>query len=82
MGPIADPRSRVDSHRHERLERCLSGPGGGSLAGIRVTRRSALRFVDCVGIGCLCPVCGLLEHVGLEILGSSPRNWRLANYVV
>ncbi len=53
----------------------LFGLGGDSLdAGILVARESALLLVDCVGIGSFCPVYGLLEHVGLEILKDSPRN--------
>ena len=73
--PIADPRHPGDSHRHEHLEPRLFGLGGDSLdAGILVTRKPALLLVDNVDIGSFCPVCRLLEHVGLEILKGSPRN--------
>ena len=58
-----------DSHRHKHLERGHAGLGGDRLdSRTGVTRRPALLLVDCVGVGSLCAVCGLLEYVGLEIL--------------
>jgi hypothetical protein len=67
--------TRAPTRRHEYLEPRLVGLGGDRLdAGNLVTRKSALLLVDCVGIGSFCPVCRLLEHVGLEILKDSPRN--------